>query len=607
VLHWADPSSENPITRPVEAEMPVSPGVRRIVRAPLAAALVIGLTGGVLLAAAPVAAATKAATVPVVAVPVGATVPKLVWRSCGAPLLCASAKVPLDWSRPRGATISLALVKLPAANRSKRIGTLFVNPGGPGGSGVEMVRADPEIFPASVRARFDVVGFDPRFVGSSRPVATCMYDEAFGDFVSSQPAFPVTDEQESAFAVAEAGYAKRCAGRSYLRFASTASVARDLDLLRRAVGDAKLTYAGYSYGSYLGQMYAQLYPTMVRAMVLDGVIDAQAWTSGAGEEWRSTPFSARIGSAAGSWRTLQEFFRLCRSAGRARCDLAAQGDPETTYRAIADRLLADPVPIGGGLELDYPTLVSATASVLYSPQYWQVFAAELQALHVELTKAATTTSPASVGQTTRALAVTPSRLRLVAASVRARTPQAADRSVMPALERPDLLLARSLERRQPTQPAPVPQVTPADNTMASFAAVSCTDSRNSSDIADWVSAAHRQDQDNPYFGRAWTWAGALCATWTQRDPNAYLGPFGARTAAPILVVSTRFDPATPYEGAVATAARFPGARLLTVNGYGHTSTAVPSACAQRSVAYYLLTQKPPKSGAHCRQDLAPFH
>jgi pimeloyl-ACP methyl ester carboxylesterase len=591
--------------------------VRRAVRAPLATALAIGLTGGLLLAvepAGPVAAATRAATAPVVAAPLpavpvaGAIVPKLVWRSCGAPLLCASAKVPLDWSRPRGATISLALVKLPAKNRSKRIGTLFVNPGGPGGSGVEMVRADPAIFPASVRARFDVVGFDPRFVGSSRPVATCMYDEAFGDFVSSQPAFPVTDEQESAFAVAQAGYAKRCAGRSYLRFASTASVARDLDLLRRAVGDAKLTYAGYSYGSYLGQMYAQLYPTTVRAMVLDGVIDAQAWTSGAGEEWRSTPFSARIGSATGSWRTLKEFFRLCRAAGRARCDLAAQGDPEATYRAIADRLLAEPVPLGGGLELDYPTLVSATASVLYAPQYWQVFAAELQALHLELTRAATTTGSGSgaAGQT-RALAVTPSRLRLAAASVRARTPQAADRSVMPALERPDLLLARSFERPQPTQPAAVPQVTPADNTMASFAAVTCTDSRNPSDIADWVNAAHRQDDDNPYFGRAWTWAGALCATWTQRDPNAYLGPFGARTAAPILVVSTRFDPATPYEGAVATAARFPGARLLTVNGYGHTSSAMPSACVQRSVAYYLLTQRPPKSGAYCRQDLAPFH
>ncbi len=242
--------------------------------------------------------------------------------------------------------------------------------------------------------------------------------------------------------------------------------------------------------------------------------------------------------------------------------------------------------------------------MLYAPAYWQVFAAELQALYLELTQDATVISSGSAGQT-RVAASLPSRLRVVAASVHARTTQAGDRSVMPAFARPDRF-RRSAERPLPSKPAPAPTFTPADNSTATFAAVACADGRNPSDAAAWASAAQQQDDANPYFGRAWTWAGVLCATWTHRDPNAYLGPFGTRTAAPIMVVSTRFDPATPYEGAVATAARFPGARLLTVNGYGHTSSAMPSACVQRSVAYYLLTQKPPRKGAYCRQDETPF-
>jgi pimeloyl-ACP methyl ester carboxylesterase len=528
-----------------------------------------------------------------------AKVPKLTWRACGGRYLCAGAKVPLDWSKPRGSTISLALIKLPATNRKGRIGTLFVNPGGPGGSGVELVREAPEAVPGAVRARFDVVGFDPRFVGSSRPFGTCLPDDAFADFISSQPAFPVTGAEEATFIDAQETYAKRCSQRKYLAYASTGSVARDLELLRRAVGDSKLSYLGYSYGSYLGQVYAQLFPGKVRAMVIDGVLDGKAWISGDGDEWRSTPFSARVGSAEGSSAALSEFFRLCRAGGTARCAMNRVGDPETVYREIADALLAEPIPLGGGLELDYPTLVSATTSALYAPTSWQSFASELAALSRELDSV-----DAPSGAAARPSAVKAAKVRLVAAArkLQVRSPQAGRRPVMPTLQMPGL----GLERPLPNRPPAVPAAIPADNGLASFGAVTCTDTLNPSDGGIWGDAADDLEDDNTYFGRGWAWSGALCIGWTQRDPNAYRGRFGIKTAAPLLVIGNTHDPATPYAGAVITAQRFPGARLLTVRGYGHTSAATPNACATRSVSNYLLTGNPPKAGAYCRQDVAPF-
>lgn len=583
---------------------------------PLIVTVTAALWAATLVAAAPPAAAsgvgTAAATVEAAGIAVSsagstavrgtvAPIPTLVWRDCGTPLRCARALVPLDWRRPQGQKISLALAKLPATSPSRRIGTLFVNPGGPGASGVELMKADPTFLPASVRARFDVIGFDPRFVGESRPAATCLYDEDYITF-ASQPAFPVTDDEVDDYLGSQAGYAAKCAQHSYLRFSSTASVARDLELLRLAVKDRQLTYVGYSYGSYLGQVYAQLYPSKVRAMVLDGVLDAQEWATGQGSEWQTSPFTARIGSAQGSSAALGEFFRLCRAAGRTRCELARQGDPAATFRSIADELAAEPIDLGGGLLLDYPTLISATASVLYSPAYWQSFAAELQALHLELqaepVPAPVPAVPLSAAARTTATS-SASRVRAAARRVAVRARSADDRPA-PAFG------IGGLEKPLPDRPEPVPSIAPADNGLASFAAVTCSDTRNPGSGAAWAAAAAAEDDAHPYFGRAWTWSGALCATWWATDPTTYRGPFGARTATPLMVIGTTFDPATAYSGAVATARRFPGARLLTVQGYGHTSSAMPSRCVQRSVSYYLLTRKPPPAGAHCRQDSAPF-
>jgi pimeloyl-ACP methyl ester carboxylesterase len=217
-----------------------------------------------------------------------AAVPELDWGSCAAEgegleaFQCATAVVPLDYDRPKGRQITLALARLPASDPSRRIGSLFLNPGGPGGSGVDMVlQGGPFLFSDEVRARFDLVGFDPRGIIRSTPLRCYeTFDEAIADLPPFQ--FPVTREEERIKIRSDRALARACAewGGPILDHMSTANVARDMDLLRRAVGDARLSYAGYSYGSYLGATYANLFPGKVRALVVDGVLDPVAWSTG---------------------------------------------------------------------------------------------------------------------------------------------------------------------------------------------------------------------------------------------------------------------------------------------------------------------------------------
>src|SRR3954453_21593512 len=163
----------------------------------------------------------------------------LAWAPCADGLQCATAQVPLDYDKPAGQKISLALIKLPATG--KKLGTLFTNPGGPGNSGVAFVRDEArDVYTESVRARFDVVGFDPRGVGASTPVRCFDSADAQSAFNATLPAFPVGRAQEQAFAAAGADLGRRCRAHAgdLLDHLSTADVARDLDALRAAVGDA---------------------------------------------------------------------------------------------------------------------------------------------------------------------------------------------------------------------------------------------------------------------------------------------------------------------------------------------------------------------------------
>ncbi|MGC5010154.1 alpha/beta hydrolase [Streptosporangium sp. DT93] len=193
------------------------------------------------------------------------------WDGCGDDFECARLAVPLDHARPDGERIELSVVRLPASGR--RIGSLLINPGGPGGSGVQYARAARTVVSEALRERFDIVGFDPRGVGESVPVR-CLPSSELDAYVGLDGS-PDSPQEVTALVEGSRRFAAGCRSRSarLLPHVGTADVARDMDMLRAAVGDSRLTYLGKSYGTQLGAFYADLFPDRVRALVLDGAVD----------------------------------------------------------------------------------------------------------------------------------------------------------------------------------------------------------------------------------------------------------------------------------------------------------------------------------------------
>jgi pimeloyl-ACP methyl ester carboxylesterase len=194
------------------------------------------------------------------------------WSACGDGFECATLAVPLDYADPAKEQIAISVIRLPASG-NERIGSLLLNPGGPGGSGIEYARAATSVVSPQLRARFDIVGFDPRGVGDSSPVR-CPTGPQLDQYIALDPT-PDTPAEERAGKQEAQLYAEGCQARSgrLLAHVGTPDAARDMDVLRAALGDAKLTYLGKSYGTYLGATYADLFPTKVRALVLDGALD----------------------------------------------------------------------------------------------------------------------------------------------------------------------------------------------------------------------------------------------------------------------------------------------------------------------------------------------
>ncbi|GLW08415.1 peptidase [Microtetraspora sp. NBRC 13810] len=189
---------------------------------------------------------------------------------------CGNVRVPLDYRTPGGQTIQLALkrVRGTASRDHNHLGVLLVNPGGPGASGLDLGPQVAAALPAEVAARYDVIGFDPRGVGSSEPALTCVDAKKYYE-PPRLDAVPANAAEERALVNRARGYAQACANRWswMLPHINTENSARDLDVIRMALGEEKISYLGYSYGSYLGAVYATLYPSRVRRLVLDSVVD----------------------------------------------------------------------------------------------------------------------------------------------------------------------------------------------------------------------------------------------------------------------------------------------------------------------------------------------
>ena len=242
--------------------------------------------------------------------------PVLRWRTCRKTDQCATARLPLDYHHPGGAKITLALLRIRAADPRRRLGTIFVNPGGPGDSARAFAALLPQAVPRVILDRFDIVGVDPRGVGGSTPLrcfaTRAAQARALAPF--SPGSFPVTAAQQRSWIGAARALGRACSttGRPIASAMSTTDDALDMDVLRRAVGDRKLTYFGESYGSYLGLVYANMFPGRVRALVIDGIIDPPELVGTPATA--SVPVFDRLGSAAASDRALRELLELCQRA-----------------------------------------------------------------------------------------------------------------------------------------------------------------------------------------------------------------------------------------------------------------------------------------------------
>ena len=349
-----------------------------------------------------------AAAVPASAVrPPAAAAPALAWEACADPaqrgFQCATLRVPLDHDDPGGRTIRLAVIRRQATDPRHRIGTLFFNFGGPGGAGTLLLPAAG--VPAALQARFDIASWDPRGVGESTAVECFASPEAelaFLDDMVIGLSFPVGSAEMDAWLGRYEQLYRRCEQRSgdLLRHVSTADTARDLDLLRRAVGDRRLNYDGLSYGTFLGATYANLFPDRVRALVLDANLNPKAYVSpeieANGGRFLSTDL--RQGSDLSAASTLDAFLDLCGSTDAAHCAFTA-GSPDATrakYAALLARLQTDPQ----SANVTYAQVVSMTGTALYSTAAWPSLATALQDLWTTGNAPTPTADPGQlIGQT----------------------------------------------------------------------------------------------------------------------------------------------------------------------------------------------------------------
>ena len=291
-----------------------------------------------------------------------------VWSSCAGVVAdlsrlptaqCGTVAVPFDYAKPQGAQAQLAIIKVPATGA--RIGVLIVNPGGPGASAVDTVAgmgaalADTEIL-----RRFDLVGIDPRGVGHSTPQLRCMTDAEFDAYRAE----PMADYSPAGVAHIEGLHQRVAAqcldrmGADFLGNVGTAAAARDMDVVRAALGEDRINYLGFSYGTQLGSAYADRYPDRVRAMVLDGAVNPSL-----------DPITESINQIAGFQRAFDKYAADC--AESAGCPLGA--DPAqfvSRYQQLVDPLVARPAAASDPRGLGYQDAVTGTVSALYSPRYW---------------------------------------------------------------------------------------------------------------------------------------------------------------------------------------------------------------------------------------------
>jgi pimeloyl-ACP methyl ester carboxylesterase len=526
-----------------------------MIRIPPRARALVAVTATVLMAALAVPAAVAATATTTAA---AAQVPVLDWTSCFGGFQCATARVPLNYQDPDGTKISIAAIRHPATDPAKSLGTLFINGGGPLEQ-IDGFPADYQAVPAIIRQRFDIMTFDPRGFGFSTAVRCFPTETAEREFLSALPPFPVGAAQIAVWDRTWASFDARCAAanRSLLDHDTTADWARDMNLLREAVGDPVLNYYGASYGTLLGATYANLFPGHVGRMILDGNVNPVALTTPDG----NLTTYLRLDTDEGLATNMAAFLRLCGEATTAGCAFSAGTPAATTakWNTLLSRLDKHPVTTGSPPQTyTYAETIATLATALDTVSDWQQAAVQLQQLW---------TAPAKT------------------------TPV-------------------------PAKTTPVPAATPADTGASTTVyigreqqyAVLCSDSPNPHSPGAYAAAAKVAYARSGGWGLDEAWYTEPCAQWPGNGAqDRYTGPWDRWTANPILLLGNTGDTALPYQqDELAMEHDLARARLLTVQGYGHTEQTNPSTCAENYQVSYVLTGALPPAGTICQENATPF-
>lgn len=463
---------------------------------------------------------------------------KLTWRDCGAPgFQCATMKAPLDYAQPSQGDVRLAVARKKATGPGSRLGSLQVNPGGPGGSAIGYLQQYAGLgYPAEIRARYDMVAMDPRGVARSEPVE-CLGDRDMDTYTQTDVT-PDDRKETDALVGAYRKFAEGCGAHDprLLRHVSTVEAARDMDVLRAVLGDKKLTYVGASYGTFLGATYAGLFPDRAGRLVLDGAMDP------------SLPASRmNLDQTAGFETAFQSFAKDC--VRQSDCPLGGRGTAPAQagdhLAAFFRKLDAHPIPAGDakGRKLGEALATTGVIAAMYDQSAWPQLRGALNAAMKNSDGA-------------------------------------------PLLALSDSYYERDSSGRY-------------TNLMYANAAVNCLDLPAAySTPAEVEKALPAFEKASPVFGRGLAWASLNCAYWPVKPTG---GPhrIEAKGAAPIVVVGTTRDPATPYRWAQGLSAQLASARLLTFDGDGHTAYGRGSRCIDSAIDTYLLRGTPPAEDKHC--------
>ena len=477
----------------------------------------------------------------------------LAWGACGSyatddnakqafgaqNLQCTRLTVPLDYSKPDGTTITLGVLRVKASDQAGRVGSLLVNPGGPGGSGMELaanLSGAGGAWPSSPLSRyFDLVGFDPRGIAASEPAVRCLTSSEMDAYRASDLDDDPTSTGVAKYEQQQRDYASGCAkntkyGDAMLENVGTRDVARDMDVLRSALGDKKLSYLGFSYGTRIGSTYAEEFPANVRAMVLDGAVDPT-----------ESIVDETVGQGTGFQTAFTQFAQWC--VKQQQCALGT--DPtqaNNAFKALVNPLLEKAVQVGDGRQLSYDDATTGAIQALYSQTYWTNLNQGLNEMK-----------------------------------------QGSGRTLM--------LLADTYDGRN------------ADgsysNEQDAFNAIRCVDDPPVTDPNLLLESQQRYKQAAPFLddGRPGVAEKDTCAYWPVPPTDKPHLP-DVSGLAPVLVRGTSNDPATPYQSGVNLANALHGG-LLTFEGTQHTAFLQNNACVDNWGSTYLIKGTLPPTGTRC--------